>query len=125
MRDASASGSLWKIPSPDYMRRRILFRSPRGLSDFYMVGQWTARFTGVVIEALSHIHYSGSAIERLTKAAHVCYNSTAFKIQKDYDLKITPPLSQLDNRRGFWQALWLSEAGLKILLPYKPSGGNR
>lgn len=41
----------WYITS-DNMRRNPL-RSLPGLSDFYMVGQWTAPFTGTVIAALS------------------------------------------------------------------------
>lgn len=42
----------WYITS-DNMRRQIPLRSLPGLSDFYMIGQWTAPFTGTVIAALT------------------------------------------------------------------------
>jgi hypothetical protein len=35
------------------MRKRTLLRTLPGLSGLYMVGQWTAPFTGTVIAALS------------------------------------------------------------------------
>jgi hypothetical protein len=35
------------------MKKRTLLRTLPGLSDLYMVGQWTAPFTGAIIAALS------------------------------------------------------------------------
>jgi phytoene dehydrogenase-like protein len=42
----------WYI-TPDNMRNMKMLRSLPGLSAFYMVGQWTAPFTGTVLAALS------------------------------------------------------------------------
>ncbi len=42
----------WYI-TPENMNKRTLLRTLPGLSDLYMVGQWTAPFTGTVIAALS------------------------------------------------------------------------
>ena len=39
--------------TPENMGKRTLLRTLPGLSDLYMVGQWTAPFTGTVIAALS------------------------------------------------------------------------
>ncbi len=42
----------WYI-TPDNMRKRTLLRTLPGLSGLYMVGQWTAPFTGTVFAAIS------------------------------------------------------------------------
>lgn len=42
----------WYI-TPDNMGKRTMLRTLPGLSDLYMVGQWTAPFTGTVFAALS------------------------------------------------------------------------
>jgi phytoene dehydrogenase-like protein len=42
----------WYI-TPDNMKKRTLLRTLPGLSGLYMVGQWTAPFTGTVFAALS------------------------------------------------------------------------
>jgi phytoene dehydrogenase-like protein len=42
----------WYI-TPENMRKRTLLRTLPGLSSLYVVGQWTAPFTGTVIAALS------------------------------------------------------------------------
>jgi phytoene dehydrogenase-like protein len=42
----------WYI-TPENMGKRTMLRTLPGLSDLYMVGQWTAPFTGTVIGALS------------------------------------------------------------------------
>jgi len=42
----------WYI-TPDNMKKQTLLRTLPGLSGLYMVGQWTAPFTGTVFAALS------------------------------------------------------------------------